>query len=158
VQSVEQAFALWREGEQIVEHPWYQQRRDDYERAITATLGRLRGHTTVRELLQAYVSDAVDDAFVEAVILCADGKVLDWQRVEDAAYWRRYAALVQAQAAEAAGEGQGDATRWEGRATRETQRGPGVPAWVLILALAVIVAIALLLLLYQPPPPLRNLH
>src|SRR5258708_5115428 len=49
--STEEAFNLWQEGEHIVEHPWYQQRRDDYERAITATLAHLNAHTTVRELV-----------------------------------------------------------------------------------------------------------
>jgi hypothetical protein len=104
--STEEAFNLWREGEHIVEHPWYQQRRDDYEWAITETLAYLEDHETVRELLQSYLADTFDEALMEAVILCTDGKVLDWQGVEDAAYWRRHAALVQAQAAEA-GRGAG---------------------------------------------------
>ena len=80
-----------------MEHPWYQQRRDDYERAITATLAHLNAHTTVRELVAGYFADALDEGFVERVIHCADGRVLDWQRVEDAAYWRRFQALLRTQ-------------------------------------------------------------
>jgi hypothetical protein len=95
--STEEAFSLWQEGEHIVEHPWYQQRRDGYERAITATLARLAAHTTVRALVAGYFADELDDAVVESVIHCADGHILDWQRVEDAAYWRRFQALLRAQ-------------------------------------------------------------
>ena len=145
--STEEAFTLWQEGEHIVEHPWYQQRRDDYERAIAATLARLSAHTTVRELVAGYFADELDDAFAEMVIRCADGRILDWQRVEDAAYWRRFQALLRTQGMASSERQLPDAAAGPPRQQQSVRRRRLDTRWQLTaLVVAVVVALGSVLL------------
>ena len=83
--EAEHTLGLWHNAERFLRRPALEPaRRAAYERAVAAALGRLRGYTTLAQLVDAYADDClqVDD-------LHRGEQMLNAGLVEDAAFWRR---------------------------------------------------------------------
>ena len=85
------ALGLWAEGHINAngQRPW----REDYLTAVRQVLPALSRYTTVDELVVAYY-DAALHADVERACQLADGRILNYATVEDAAFWERYLAIT----------------------------------------------------------------
>ena len=103
--ALEEALELWRGGYKQTRRPdlpevW----RRDYELASTAVeLVGLRDCHTMQDLLRCYYDRErqLEPVIRGAVHAAAEeDRLLNWGLVEDAAYWRRYCALIRRAVAE----------------------------------------------------------
>jgi hypothetical protein len=85
------ALGLWAEGHLNAngQRPW----REDYQTAVRQVLPALSRYATVEELIVAYYGANLR-AEVERASQLADGRILNYATVEDAAYWQRYVVLT----------------------------------------------------------------
>jgi hypothetical protein len=97
--TIKAATKLWTEGQAFVTQPslmagW----RADYEAAIRATLSVLDALAhSVEELVTIYFAGAaVLDDVISAHVFPPSARLLDYGTIEDAAYWRRWRALLRA--------------------------------------------------------------
>jgi hypothetical protein len=91
------ALDLWETGYVNANgrRPW----REAYQAAVRKVSPALDRYTTVDELVAAYYDFALR-ADVERASHLADGRILNYATVEDAAYWQRYVALTRTDGAE----------------------------------------------------------
>jgi hypothetical protein len=85
------ALGLWAEGHLNTngQRPW----REEYQAAVREVSPALDRYGTVDELVSAYYEADLHDEFERAAQL-ADGRILNYATVEDAAFWTRYMALT----------------------------------------------------------------
>jgi hypothetical protein len=88
--QVEATLEHWRNAERFLCRPAVDPaRRAAYERAVATALGRLRGYTTLAQLMDAYFNDRL-----ELDDLHRGEHALNAGLVEDAAFWRRAQELL----------------------------------------------------------------
>ncbi len=85
------AFSLWETGHinANAQRPW----REEYQAAVRDVSPALDRNTTMDELVAAYY-DAALHADVARACQLADGRILNYATVEDAAFWQRYLAIT----------------------------------------------------------------
>lgn len=94
----EHALRLWREGARLASAFRYDAGlAEEYARAVAAVVAHVRTYVTMDELLARYYRhDAALDAALERAIHPPSGRVLKYNVVEDAAFWRRARYLIAA--------------------------------------------------------------
>jgi hypothetical protein len=90
------ALRAWREGENVLAHPALEEDRSCYERAVAAFLGALPPTDSVAALARYYIlrRSAVDALAQETCRAQAPDRDLLIGAVADAAFWRRFRAMV----------------------------------------------------------------
>lgn len=97
-EQIAHALSLWRDANHQMEGLRREERRAEYELAITAGLSFLRRFTTMQALVRSYFDDVTDDEgkdpFEQAVHRLPSGRILNYGVVEDASYFRRAQELI----------------------------------------------------------------
>ncbi len=85
------ALGLWAEGHLNANgrRPW----REEYQAAVCEVSPALDRYATVDERVAAYY-DAALHADAARACQFADGRILNYATVEDAAFWQRYLAIT----------------------------------------------------------------
>jgi hypothetical protein len=95
-ESVAYALLTWRTAERTLHHPFLNDQRPAYERAVGAVLAELRRFDSVPALVRYYATDRLG---LHAAVFAAcfdpdEGPRLLASVVEGAAFWRRVRELV----------------------------------------------------------------
>jgi len=95
-ESVAYALLTWRTAEQTLRHPFLNDQRPAYERAVAGVLAELRGCGSVADLMAHYAMDrlAVHAATGASGVSGGHDPRLMPALVEGAAFWRRLRELV----------------------------------------------------------------
>lgn len=93
-EQIEWAIGRWRTGNRRVQRPLPADWQHDYATAIEVALALLQRYRTTDELVAAYVTKALGEAWLIRLCALPSGRWLNSEIVQDAAYWQRLQELL----------------------------------------------------------------